>query len=223
MSSSTSSTSIETKDIGSNPKTVENSESSEKVSKFSIQDTKSSKFKELTDLLQKWGFKVTDKTKIINIPGIEFQAEVIPQIPYPSGLSTPFYLEFQDNLEDGFILRTTFELDKNIEIYLNSQNRAREIELTYIEINQIILPLRVSIIKDHPFLKLYKVMFYPGLRKQEFLDGINDLINSMTIIIGKWDERYYQMRTTDNKEKAEKAEKAERKINDLELEKILRK
>jgi hypothetical protein len=223
MSSSSSSTSTDTKYTKSDPKTRENSQHSENESKFSIQDSKSSKFKELTQLLQQWGFNVTDKTKVVNIAGIEHQAEVIPPVPYPSGLSTPFYLEFQDDLDDGFILRTTFELDKNIEIHLNNQNRAREIELTYIEINELILPLRVSIIRDHPFLKLYKVMFYPELKKQEFLDAINDLINSMTIISGKWDEKYYQLKTTDKKEKAEKAEKAERKINDLELEKILRK
>src|SRR5690349_583585 len=122
MSSSSSSTSTDTKYTKSDPKTRENSQISENESKLSIQNSKSSKFKELTQLLQQWGFNVTDKTKVVNIAGIEHQAEVIPPVPYPSGLSTPFYLEFQDDLDDGFILRTTFELDKNIEIHLNNQN-----------------------------------------------------------------------------------------------------
>ena len=102
-------------------------------------------------------------------------------------------MEFQDDLSDGFILRTTFELDKNIEIHLNTQSRAREIELTYIEINQMILPMKVSIIRDHPFIKLYKVVFTNGLDKQYFLDCITDLVNSMSLIIGKWDEKYYSV------------------------------
>ena len=124
---------------------------------------KQSKFTELTSWLQSWGYKVVDKSDNVNIEGIEFQAEITPQVPYSSGLSTPFYLEFQDDLSDGFILRTTYELDKNIEIHLNTQSRAREIELTYIEINQLILPMRVYIIRDHPIIKLYKVVFTSGI------------------------------------------------------------
>jgi len=176
---------------------------------------KRSKFAEIISWLQSWGYKVVDKTNSVIITGIELQAEVIPQIPYSSGLSTPFYLEFQDDLSDGFILRTTFELDKNIEIHLNTKLRPKEIELTYIEINQLILPLKVSIIRDHPFIKLYKVVFTDGLDKQYFLDCITDLMNSMSLIIGKWDEKYYNVPAKQSKGKIEK------KIDDLELEEIL--
>lgn len=180
-----------------------------------LANLKQSKFAELVNWLQSWGYKVVDKSDNINIAGIEFQAEITPQVPYSSGLSTPFYLEFQDDLSDGFILRTTFELDKNIEIHLNTQSRAREIELTYIEINQMILPMRVSLIRDHPFIKLYKVIFTNRLDKQYFLDSITDLMNSMSLIIGKWDEKYYSVPPKETKVKKEK------KIDDLELEEIL--
>ncbi len=176
---------------------------------------KQSKFTELTSWLQSWGYKVVDKSDKVNIEGIEFQAEITPQVPYSSGLSTPFYLEFQDDLNDGFILRTTYELDKNIEIHLNTQSRAREIELTYIEINQLILPMRVYIIRDHPIIKLYKVVFTSGISKQYFLDCITDLMNSMSLIIGKWDEKYYSVPAKEIKGKKGK------KIDDLELEEIL--
>ena len=183
----------------------------------SIQDIKKSKFDELVGWLRRWGFRVSDNTRDIKIPGIEFQAEIQPQIPYSSGLSTPFYLEFQNDLEDGLIIRTTFELDRNIEIFLNSQNRAKELELTYIEIDRLVLPLRVSLIRDHPFIKLYKVIFIENLNKQYFFECITDLMNSMSIIIGKWDEKYYQTRPPEKKVMIEK------KIDDPELEKILRK
>lgn len=180
-------------------------------------ELKKSRFEELVHWLRQWGFKVTDKTKENKIPGIEFQAEIQPQVPYPSGLSTPFYLEFQDGLDDGLIIRTTFELDKNIEIYLNTQNRAREIELTYIEIGQLVLPLRISIIREHPLTKLYKIIFTTNLDKQLFFDSITDLMNSMSIIVGKWDERYYQLKPADTKVNIEK------NVKDFELEKILKK
>ncbi|MDN5846504.1 MAG: hypothetical protein L0H53_09555 [Candidatus Nitrosocosmicus sp.] len=188
-----------------------------------LESLKQSKFTELISWLQSWGYKVVDKSKNVNIPGIEFQAEIKPQVPYPSGLSTPFYLEFQDDLSDGFILRTTFELDKNIEIHLNTQSRAREIELTYIEIYQIILPLKVSIIREHPFIKLYKVVFTPGLDKQYFLDCITNLMNSMSLIIGKWDEKYYSVPSKETPKETPKENKGkkEKKIDDLELEEIL--
>ena len=180
-----------------------------------LANTKRLKFAELIGWLQSWGYEVVDSSKYVRIAGIEFQAEITPQVPYSSGLSTPFYLEFQDDLSDGFILRTTFELDKNIEIHLNSQTRAREIELTYIEINQLILPMKVSILRDHPFIKIYKVVFTDGLNKQYFLECVIDLMNSMSLIIGKWDEKYYSIPHKETKEKTEK------KIDDRELEEIL--
>ena len=184
-----------------------------------LTNLKQSKFTELSSWLQSWGYKVVDKSDNVNIEGIEFQAQITPQVPYSSGLSTPFYLEFQNDLSDGFILRTTFELDKNIEIHLNTQSRAREIELTYIEISQMILPMKVSIIRDHPFIKLYKVVFTNGLDKQYFLDCVTDLMNSMSLIIGKWDEKYYSVPPKETPK--ETKEKKGKKIDDLELEEIL--
>ena len=98
--------------------------------------TKESKFNELIEMLQKWGYKVVNKTKENKIKDIQFKAEISPLVSYSSGTNTPFFLEFQNDLDDGFIIRTTFELDKNIELHLKNQNRAREIELTYIQIEQ---------------------------------------------------------------------------------------
>jgi hypothetical protein len=66
-------------------------------------------------LLKKWDYEARDTTKENKTEGIEFQAQISPQLPYSSGLSAPFFLEFQKDLDDGFIIRTTFELDKNIE------------------------------------------------------------------------------------------------------------
>ena len=93
---------------------------------------KESNYYELIDWLQKWGYKVIDRTKEnkITVTDIQFQAEVQPILPYSSGLNTPFFLEFQNDLDDGLIIRTTFELDKNIEIHLKNQNMVREMELT---------------------------------------------------------------------------------------------
>lgn len=191
------------------------------INKITSQDQlikkKEIKFKELYNWLQEWGYKVIDNSSTVKISGIEFQAEVYPQIPYSSGLSTPFYLEFQDDLDDGFIIRTTFELDKNIEIYLNTQNKAKEIELTYIEIDRLVLPLRISLIRAHPLINLYKTIFYDELKKQYFMDCINDLMNSMRLIIGKWDEKYYKIRPKD------KNRQMDSKSDDVALNEILTK
>jgi len=150
------------------------------------------KFKELNGWLQKWGYKVIDKSSESKNIGIQFKAEIIPLLPYSSGASTPFFLEFQNDFDDGFIIRSTFELDKNIEQHLKNQKRAREIELTYIQIEQIVLPLKISLMRAHPLIYIYKIIFSEGLTKQFFYDSINALINSMSLIINKWDERYYE-------------------------------
>jgi hypothetical protein len=166
------------------------------------------KFKELIGWLQKWGYKVIiDKSNESKNIGIQFKAEITPLLPYSSGANTPFFLEFQNDFDDGFIIRSTFELDKNIELHLKNQKRAREIELTYIQIEQIILPLKISLIRAHPSIHLYKIIFSEGLTKQFFYDSINALINSMSLIISKWDERYYEMSPKDSTE-----EKMDKKI-----------
>jgi hypothetical protein len=155
---------------------------------------KESKFIELIGWLKKWGYKVLDKSKENDIEGIMFKAEISPLVPYSSGINTPFFLDFQNDLDDGCIIRSTFVLDKNIELYLKNQKRAREIELIYIQIEQIILPLRISLIRAHPIINIYKIIFTEELSKQFFFDCINDLINAMSLIIGKWDEKYYEIR-----------------------------
>ena len=149
---------------------------------------KESKFYELIDWLKKWGYETKDTTKENKTEGIEFQAQISPQLPYPSGLSTPFFLEFQKDLDDGFIIRTTFELDKNIE----SQITGKELDLTYIELDSLILPKNISMIKSPPLINIYKVIFYDGLSKQFFLDAVTALISSMSIVIGKWNQKSHE-------------------------------
>ena len=155
--------------------------------------TQESKFYELIQWLQQWGYKVEDKTKENTVKEIKLKAQITPIVQYSIGISTPLFMELQEGLGDGFFIRTTFELDKNIELHLKKQKREREIELTYLQIEQLILPLRVSIIKDHPRIYIYKVMFIEGLTKQILFDYINDIINAMSLIIGKWDEKYYEI------------------------------
>jgi hypothetical protein len=169
--------------------------------------TKESKFKELIGWLQKWGYKVIDRSNESKNLGIQFKAEITPRLPYSSGASTPFFLDFQNDFDDGFIIRSTFELDKNIELYLKNQKKAREIELTYIQIEQIVLPLEVSLMRAHPSIYIYKIIFLDGLTKQFFYDSINALINSMALIISKWDEKYYEMIPKTSKE-----EKIDKKV-----------
>jgi hypothetical protein len=149
---------------------------------------KESKFYELIDWLKKWGYETENTTKENKTEGIEFQAQISPQMPYSSGLSTPFFLEFQKNLDDGFIIRTTFELDKNIE----SQITGKELDLTYMELDSLILPKNISMIKSPPLINLYKVIFYDGLSKQFFLDAVTALISSMSIVIGKWNQKSHE-------------------------------
>jgi hypothetical protein len=155
---------------------------------------KEAKFNELIQWLQDWGYKVIDRSKENKNADILFKAEISPLVAYSSGTNTPLFLEFQNGFEDGFIIRTTYELDKYIEIHLKNQNRAREIELTYIEIDQVVLPMRVSIIRDPPKINIYKAIFSEHLTKQFFYDCINDLINAMSLIIGKWDQKYYEIK-----------------------------
>ena len=164
--------------------------------------TPESKFYELIQWLQQWGYKVEDKTKQNTVKEIKLKAQITPIVQYSIGTSTPLFLELQEGLGDGFFIRTTFELDKNIELHLKNQNREREIELTYLQIEQLILPLRVFIIKDHPRIYIYKVIFIEGLTKQVFFDYINDTINAMSLIISKWDEKYYEIRPKINHEES---------------------
>ncbi|HYO06626.1 MAG TPA: hypothetical protein VER14_06560 [Phototrophicaceae bacterium] len=168
---------------------------------------KESKFNELIQWLQKWGYKVIDRSKDNKNADILFQAEMAPLVPYSSGTNTPLFLEFQNGFDDGFIIRTTYELDKYVELHLRNQNRAREIELAYIEIEQVILPMRVSIIRAPSIINIYKVIFSEQLTKQFFYDCVTDLINAMSLIIGKWDQKYYEIRPKTTKEEPDKQSK----------------
>jgi hypothetical protein len=168
---------------------------------------KESKFNELIQWLQKWGYKVIDRSEDNKNADILFQAEIAPLVPYSSGTNTPLFLEFQNGFDDGFIIRTTYELDKYIELHLRNQNRAREIELAYIEIEQVILPMGVSIIRAPSIINIYKVIFSEQLTKQFFYDCVTDLINAMSLIIGKWDQKYYEIRPKTTKEEPDKQPK----------------
>ena len=165
---------------------------------------KESKFNELIQWLREWGYKVIDRSKDNKNADILFKAEIAPLVPYSSGTNTPIFLEFQNGFDDGFIIRTTYELDKYIELHLRNQNRAREIELAYIEIEQVILPMRVSIIRAPSIINIYKVIFSEQLTKQFFYDCVTDLINAMSLIIGKWDQKYYEIRPKTTKEEPDK-------------------
>lgn len=50
---------------------------------------KESKFYELIDWLKKWGYEAKDTTKENKTEGIEFQAQISPQLPYSSGVIYP--------------------------------------------------------------------------------------------------------------------------------------
>ena len=58
--------------------------------------------------------------------------------------------------------------------------------------------------RSHPSIYLYKIIFIEGLTKQFFYDGVNALINAMSLIIGKWDEKYYQIKPKNVEEKIDK-------------------
>ena len=168
-------------------------------------NAKELKFYELTQWLQKWGYKVIDRSGDNKNADIQFKAEIAPLVPYSSGTNTPLFLEFQNGLDDGFIIRSTYELDKYIELHLKTQNRAREIELTYIEIEQVILPMKISVIRNPPKINIYKVIFSEQLTKQFFYDCINDITNAMSLIIGKWDQKYYEINPKAKKDETDKS------------------
>jgi hypothetical protein len=195
MTISTSSTTKTNTDSAIDNKEVEGKEKRSIENETQLIKGKELKFHEFMGWLKKWGYKVIDRSKENNIEGIQFKAEIFPLVPYSSGTNTPFFLEFQNDLDDGFIIRSTFELDKNIELYLKNKKGAREIELTYIQIEQIILPLKISFIRAHPIINIYKIIFTEEeLTKQFFFDSINDLTSAMSLIIGKWDEKYYEIK-----------------------------
>ncbi len=131
--------------------------------------------------LKNCGYEVKDSTKDNKIQGIEFQAQIKPQLPYPSGLSTSLYLEFQKELDYCFLLRTIFELDKQMENKMNKEN----FDITYTDLESVMYSLNISMIRAYPLLNIYKVMFHQDLTKRLFLEGINGLVHSMSLIISK--------------------------------------
>ena len=213
MSSSTDSTTttIDTISTKDNEKGIEEKKSFTDNKKDST-NTKESKFNELIQWLQKWGYKVIDRSKDNKNADILFRAEIAPLVSYSSGTETPLFLEFQNGFDDGFIIRTTYEIDKYIELHLRNQNRGREIELTYIEIEQVILPMRVSIIRAPSIINIYKVIFSEQLTKQFFYDCVIDLVNAMSLIIGKWDQKYYEARPKTTKEEPDNKQFKQSKV-----------
>jgi hypothetical protein len=146
--------------------------------------SKEQKFQELISWLKKWGYETKDSTKVIKIDGIEYQAQITPQLPYSSGLSTPLFLEFQKDLDDGFIIRTTFELDKQLESKINKE----KFDIAYSELESIIYPMNISMIESYPMINVYKVMFHEDLTKRLFLEGLTGLIHSMSLITSKMNQ-----------------------------------
>ena len=124
MTISTSSTTKTNTDSAIDNKEVEGKEKRSIENETQLIKGKELKFHEFMGWLKKWGYKVIDRSKENNIEGIQFKAEIFPLVPYSSGTNTPFFLEFQNDLDDGFIIRSTFELDKNIELYLKNKKGA---------------------------------------------------------------------------------------------------
>lgn len=147
--------------------------------------SKEQQFQELVSWLKKWGYETKDTTKDNNIEGIEYQAQITPQIPYEFGLSTPLFLEYQKDLDDGFIIRTTFKLDNQMQNQLNEEN----FDTTYSELEDIIYPMNVSMIKSYPAINIYKVMFHEDLTRRLFLEGLMGVIHSMSLVISKMNQR----------------------------------
>lgn len=150
---------------------------------------KEQKFQELIDWLNNWGYKTKNSTKDNKIEGIEFQAHITPQLPYASGLFTPLFLEFQKDLDDGFIIRTTFVLEKQMENEVNEEN----FDVVYTELESVIYPMNISMIKGYPSINVYKVMFYEDLTKRLFLEGLTGLIHSMSLITSKMNQKSREM------------------------------
>jgi hypothetical protein len=179
MTNSTTSSSNTQKDTTIEKKEVKNNNEAD------LTKSKEQQFQELISWLKKWGYKTKDSTKDNKIEGIEYQAQITPQLPYSSGLSTPVFLEFQKDLDDGFIIRTTFELDKQTQNKINEEN----FDIVYSELESIIYPMNISMIRSYPSVNLYKVMFHEDLTKHLFLEGLTGLIHSLSLIISKMDQR----------------------------------
>jgi len=94
------------------------------------------------------------------------------------------YLEFQQDLDDGFILRTTFEFLEKKDTQTNEIN----FDSGYNQLENLIYPMNVSMIKSYPLINIYKVIFYDVLTKQVFLDSVNGLIHAMSLIVNKMNE-----------------------------------
>ncbi|KAA2281213.1 hypothetical protein [Candidatus Nitrosocosmicus sp. SS] len=147
--------------------------------------SKEHQFQEIVSWLRKWGYETKDSTKDNKIEGIEYQAQITPQLPYSSGSSTPLFLEYQKDLDDGFIIRTTFELDNQTESKIKEEN----FDIEYSELESIIYPMNISMIKSYPSINVYKVMFHEDLTKRLFLEGLTGIIHSMSLIISKMNRR----------------------------------
>jgi hypothetical protein len=94
-------------------------------------------------------------------------------------------MEFQKDLDDGFIIRTIFELDKQMENKMNKEN----FDTSYTDLDGVIYSPNISMIQSYPVINIYKVMFNEDLTKRLFLEGINGLVHSMSLIISKMNKK----------------------------------
>lgn len=183
ITNSTTSSSNTQKDTTIEKKEVKNSDQTD------MTKSKEQQFKEIINWLKKWGYETKDSTKDNKIEGIEYQAQITPQLPYSSGLSTPLFLEFQKDLDDGFIIRTTFELDQQTQDKINEES----FDIAYTDLERSIYPMNISMIKSYPSVNIYKVMFYDDLTKRLFLEGLTGLIHSMSLIVSKMDQKSHEV------------------------------
>jgi hypothetical protein len=144
----------------------------------------------LISWLKDWGYEVKDSTKRQQDPRNRISSSdktsiTNYQLPYPSGLSTSLYLEFQKELDYCFILRTIFELDKQMENKMNKEN----FDIKYTDLESVIYSLNISMIQSYPLINIYKVMFHEDLTKRLFLEGINGVVHAMSLIISKMNKK----------------------------------
>jgi hypothetical protein len=83
------------------------------------------------------------------------------------------------------MIRTVFELDKQME----NKNNKENFDITYTDLESVIYSLNISIIQSSSLINIYKVMFLEDLTKRLFLQGINGLVHSMSLIISKMNKK----------------------------------
>ena len=83
------------------------------------------------------------------------------------------------------MIRTVFELDKQME----NKNNKENFDITYTDLESVIYSLNISMIQSYSLINIYKVMFLEDLTKRLFLEGINGLVHAMSLIISKMNKK----------------------------------